>query len=96
MSQDAATTMQHVSTGATLGGGSLSLLATYSNEITVAAIVIGAIATVVFGVWSNLTQRQRNRINKRNITADIISSYIKSGEFTEKEINKIKSQSGVD
>ena len=96
MSQDVATTMQHVSTGATLGGGSLSLLATYSNEITVGAIVIGAIATVVFGVWSNLTQRQRNRINKRNITADIISSYIKSGEFTEKEINKIKSQSGVD
>ena len=88
MSQDAASTMQHVATGATVGGGSLSLLVTYSNEITIGAIVIGAIATVVFGVWDKIIQTQRNRINKQMIKNDILDSPL--ANLSELELNKLR------
>jgi hypothetical protein len=76
-------TAQQLTAGATIGGGGLSFLTVYSGEITVAAVAITAVASILFGIWNGKIQTARNRINRRGVTEDIIFDLEKSGKSEE-------------
>ena len=88
MSQNAASTMQQVTAGAAMGGGGLSFLTMYQSEITVGAVVITGVASIIFGIWNGKIQSQRNAINKRNLTADIL--HMLEVDHSPEEMQKIK------
>lgn len=88
MSQEVASTAQQLTAGATIGGGGLSFLSMYSSEITVAAVVTTAVASIIFGIWNGRIQSERNVINKRNITDDILNSL--SCDLSIEEMKKVR------
>jgi hypothetical protein len=88
MSHSVVSTAQHITAGATIGGGGLSFLTVYSSEITVGAVVMTAVASIIFGIWNGKIQSQRNTINKRNITEDILRSL--ESDLSPIELEKIK------
>ena len=73
-------TAQQLTAGAAMGGGGLSFLATHSSEITVIAVVITGIASIVFGIWNAKIQARRNQINRRNVIEDLIADLERSGK----------------
>lgn len=88
MSQHVANTAQQVFSTATIAGGSASYIATHSSEITVIAVVITGVFSIIFGLWNARIQSKRNDINKRNITEDILATLHK--DMTTEEMNKIR------
>lgn len=81
-------------TGATFSVGALDWLSANSDSITPAAVIVTALAAVIFGFYNARSGRmntasndliaksaaEANRINERDITASIISQLERSGK----------------
>ena len=76
-------------TGVTFGVGFFDWLATNSASITPGAMILTTIAAVVFGFWNAKSNSDRNKVNKRDITAAIIDDLRAAGK-TDKYINDLK------
>jgi hypothetical protein len=79
MTTQTATTIQHVMTGATLGGGALEWMSVNSSAVTALAVCVTAITSIALGVWNAKIRtaelranEDRNRINKRDIISEMV------------------------
>jgi sulfite exporter TauE/SafE len=96
MSQSSMGSVQNVLTGATLGGGGLSWLTQYTSEITVAAVVITGVFSILFGFWNARSNAKRNDINELIIKGKIIKQIEKAGIVDSEELKSIKLELEVD
>jgi hypothetical protein len=76
-------------TGITFGVGFLDWLATNSESITPAAVIITTIFAVIFGFWNAKSNSQRNKINKRDIVETLITDLERESKETY-SINEIR------
>ena len=81
---------QGVFTGATFSVGALEWLSINSDAITPGAVIVTALAAVIFGFFNAKSSRmiavgtnEANRINKRDVTSDIMDDLINSGKSKE-------------
>lgn len=72
--------MQHMMTGATIGGGALEWLTLNSSAITALAVASTAIASIAFGFWNAKSNSDRNKVNRRNIVETLVSELKQHGK----------------
>ena len=82
-------TVAQLATGATYGGG-LAWLTTNSSALTALAVIITALASLYYGYENKKSARMsaeankdRNTVNRRDITAEIIAGLRKAGKSEE-------------
>ena len=80
MTTNATHTVQHIMTGATIGGGALEWLTLNSSAITALAVASTAIASIAFGFWNAKSNSDRNKVNRRNIVDTLVSELKSSGK----------------
>ena len=83
MTTSTTATIQHVMTGATLGGGALEWMSVNSSAVTALAVSVTAVASIALGIWNARTNSKRNKINRRDITNGMINELKKSGKSDE-------------
>ena len=81
-------TAHHVLTGVTIGGGVIEWVTLNSSFITVSAVALTSIASIVFGVINARANTMRNRINKRMIVEDLIESLDEDKTYSIEDIKK--------
>lgn len=96
MSPNTATNAPVIMTAATSVGGVFTLVSKYSTEITVIAVVLSAVASIVYGFWNSRIQSRRNEINEAIITSKIIRKIEKSGVIDGDKIDLIKNELDID
>jgi hypothetical protein len=80
MTTQTTATIQHVMTGATLGGGALEWMTVNSSAVTALAVCITAITSIALGIWNARSNSMRNKINKRDITSEIVLGLRNAGK----------------
>ena len=83
MTTQTTATIQHVMTGATLGGGALEWMTLNSSAVTALAVCITAATSIALGIWNARSNSERNKINKRDITSEMILGLRKAGKSNE-------------
>lgn len=82
-------TAHHVLAGVAIGSGTMvEWITLNSSFITVSAVALTTVASIVFGIVNARTQRMRNRINKRSIVEDLIDSLDENKTYSFEEIKK--------
>lgn len=91
MSPSSTQTAHHVLTGVTIGGGAIEWITLNSSFITVVAVVVTSIASIMLGAWNAKSNSDRNKVNRRDIIATLLTD-LEHDEDKSYSVSEIKAK----
>jgi hypothetical protein len=83
MGSQTAVAIQEMSTKVTLLGGFCTWASANSNVLTLFIFACTGLASIIYGLMNARANKERNRINRRDITDSIMNDLKHSGKNTE-------------